>query len=279
MAWKDYNFHFLNTVSQQLVEELEQLAITVLNTSSLADLDAFQAQIKSSQGVYLLHLNGNPVYLGKAGNVRERLAQHLAKLTGRVEGGQPLDLNNIGFKALLLDQSMSTAANEDVLIAFFQKDHKGLWNNKGFGPKDPGKQRDTTKPSYFDKTYPINKAFPVDGVDDRTTIGELFRVMKRTLPFVFRYQSLPRAIADNPLDLAGVKREAGELLKAAVALFPPGWHAAMVSFGIVVYKGSKAYWHTAEVVVSPGSPPPPPPLTEDDVDEPTGENDSGNEAQ
>ncbi|WP_242879244.1 hypothetical protein [Stenotrophomonas maltophilia] len=267
MAWKDYNFHFLNTVSQQLVDELEQLAITVLNTDSLADLDAFQVRIKSSQGVYLLHLNGNPVYLGKAGNVRERLMQHLAKLTGRMEGGQPLNLGNIGFKALLLDQSMSTAANEDVLIAFFQKDHKGLWNNKGFGPKDPGKQRDTTKPSYFDKTYPINKAFPVGGVDDRTTIGELFRVMKQALPFVFRYQALPKPIADTQIDLTDVTREAGTLLKAAIASFPPGWHAAMVSFGMVIYKGSKAYWHTAEVIVSPGSPPPLPPLTEEETDD------------
>lgn len=267
MAWKNYNFHFLNTVSQQLVEELEQLSVTPLNQSSLLELADFQVDIKSSQGVYLLHLRGLPVYLGKAGDVRERLTQHLNKLTGRMDGGQRLDLDGIGFKALLLDQSMSTAANEDVLIAFFQKSHQGLWNNKGFGPKDPGKYRDTTKPSYFDRTFPINRAFPVGNVPDLTTVGTLFKVMKSLLPFVFRYQKLPRAIADTPLDLSGVRREADELLRTAMAHFPPGWHAAMVSFGMVVYKVGRSYWHTSEVVASPGSPPLPPPLTEDDVDD------------
>lgn len=267
MAWSDYNFHFLNTVSKQLVDELKRLETTPLNEDSLAELEAFQDKINSSQGIYLLHLRNEPVYLGKAGNVRERLAQHLNKLTGRIHGSERLDLCEIGFKVLLLDQSMSTAANEDILIAFFQNDHKGLWNNKGFGPKDPGKHRDTTKPSYFDKEYPINRAFPVTGLKNNVTIGDLFKVMKKTLPFVFRYQKLPKAIADTLLDLTEVKREAEILLRFAMNQFPAGWHAAMVGFGMVVYKGRKAYWHTAEVVVSTGSLPPLPPITEDDAEE------------
>lgn len=270
MAWKNYSFHFLNTVSQQLVEELTGLPVTAFNDTRLSELGAFQAHINSSQGIYLLYFDGLPVYLGKATDVRERLAQHLNKLAGRLHGPQRLNLDTIGFKALLLDQSMSTAANEDVLIAFFQQDHKGLWNGRGFGPKDPGKNRDTTKPSYFDRTYPIDTAFPVENVPDHLTLLALFKRMKKALPFVFRYQKLPKSIANIQMDLTGVDRGAGTLLRTAIACFPAGWHAAMLSFGMVVYAGSKAYWHTAEVIVSPGSPPPPPPITDcigDDDDE------------
>ncbi|MCL1561532.1 hypothetical protein [Xanthomonas nasturtii] len=262
MAWKDYNFHFLDTVSKQLVDELKQLDVTQLDATSLSDLENFQGAINSTQGIYLLHLALEPVYLGKSGNVRERLSQHLNKLTGR----KGINILDVGFKALLLDKSMSTAANEDILIAFFQKDYKGLWNNKGIGPKDPGKQRDTTRPSFFDRTYPVNEEFPVNLPGNQTTIGLLFKAMKQSLPYVFRYQKLPNNIANQPLDLTTVDRNAFSLLSHALGEFPAGWHAAIVGFGIVLYKGSKAYWHTAQVLVSPGSPPPLPGITEEDDD-------------
>lgn len=262
-GWRFYSFHFLDTVSQQLVDKLDEIKPLTLTRETLKELAAFQDSKHAKQGIYVLYLEGAPVYLGKAENVEERLSQHLNKLSGR----NNIDLAVVGFKALLLDRSMSTAANETTLIAFFSKSHKGLWNKRGFGPKDPGKNRDTTRPGYFDQNFPIRTDYPVPDVLDEMTIDALFKIMKAALPYVFRYQRLPAAIANVQLDLTGVPREAAALLRRALLSFPAGWHAAFVSFGMVVYRGSKAYWHTAEVIVSPGSPPPPPPITNADEDE------------
>jgi hypothetical protein len=269
-GWRFYSFHFLNTVSQQLVDKLGEIQPLPLTKETLKELGAFQDDKHAKQGIYVLYVAGGPVYLGKAENVEDRLSQHLNKLSGR----NNIVLAEVGFKALLLDRSMSTAANEATLIAFFSKSHKGLWNKRGFGPKDPGRRRDTTRPGFFDQNFPIRTDYPVPDVEDEITIGALFTAMKAALPFVFRYQRLPAAIARITLDLRGVAREAGALLRHALLSFPPGWHAAFVSFGMVVYRGSKAYWHTAEVIVSPGSPPAPPPITDEDEDE---ENEDGEE--
>ncbi len=259
-GWRFYSFHFLDTVSQQLVDKLDEIKPLTLTKQRLKELAAFQNSKHAKQGIYVLYLQGAPVYLGKADNVEDRLSQHRNKLSGR----NNVVLTEVGFKALLLDRSMSTAANEATLIAFFSKAHKGLWNKRGFGPKDPGKNRDTTRPGYFDQNFPIRTDYPVPSITNEMTIGALFKIMKTELPYVFRYQRLPAPIANTRLDLTGVPHEAAALLRHALLSFPAGWHAAFVSFGMVVYRGSKAYWYTAEVIVSPGSPAAPPPITNAD---------------
>ena len=60
-----YQFHFLNTVSSQLCVLLDQLPVTRLDATTLANLSAFQIAEHSPQGVYLIHLAKVPFYLGK----------------------------------------------------------------------------------------------------------------------------------------------------------------------------------------------------------------------
>ncbi|MNM94611.1 hypothetical protein D3C81_1070220 [compost metagenome] len=260
MSWTDYKFDFLRTVSKQLIEELNSLKKTELTGASLDLLSEFQKEKKLKEGVYILYLDDSPVYLGKSDNIRDRLHQHISKLRGRLSGELPIDVSRVFFKALLLDNSMSTAANEKLLISEFSIEHEGLWNGKGFGPRDPGVHRDTTEPSYFDKTYPINKSIEVPGIPDRISIGELFSRIKEFAPFVFRFEVIPGEVSERYLDLNGRSRSADALMSFAITAFPPNWHYAIVSFGMVVYSSRRAYWHTSIVGVSPGSPPPLPPL-------------------
>ncbi|GAB3097205.1 hypothetical protein GCM10027159_16960 [Lysobacter terrae] len=153
-----------------------------------------------------------------------------------------MDLQDVGYKALLLDKSMSTAANENVLIDLFQQANPHMWNGKGFGPKDPGKERDTTRPSAFDQAYPIREDFPVATVQDHETVGSLLTKMKAELPFVFRYGLRSRdAACSTPLDLTGVGRSAQELLQVAVTALGPGWKGVVLAFGMVLYKTTKDY--------------------------------------
>ena len=244
-----YVFDFLKTVSLQLKETLEHLDETVLNPTSLLELNRYQREIGSQQGVYVVHYQGSPKYIGKANNVADRLSQHLTKLLGR----QGIDRSAIGYKSLLLDKSMSTAANEGILISMFKEDHKDMWNGGGFGPKDPGKERDTTKPGKFDQTYPIIADFTVElKTDERNGIklGDLFSAMKEQLPYVFRYE-VPAADLEKTIVLTDESRSARHLLQVAVTFLGESWKGAIISYGMVLYKTTKHYPHGVELTPLP----------------------------
>ena len=232
-----YSFHFLLTVSAQLHDQLNAMDETPLTENALETLAQFQRANNAVQGVYVLHHNGLPVYVGKASNIRVRLQKHLKKISGR----RNISLADIAYKALLLDKSMSTAANENVLLGLFQQSYAGMWNNGGFGPNDPGKQRDTTKPGVFDRTYPIRKDYRIEMISPPTTVGSLFIMMKEQLPYVFRYQQLTDTEATTPIALTSVSIAADELFRTAVIALGTGWKGAIVSYGMVLYKNDKAY--------------------------------------
>lgn len=232
-----YTFHFLNTVSAQLYQQLVGMTDTPLNQQSLNTLAQFQTANGTVQGVYVLHKNHLPVYVGKASNMKNRLQKHLNKIQGR----KNINIADIGYKALLLDKSMSTAASETVLLNLYQQAHTGMWNNGGFGPNDPGKERDTTEPGDFDSAYPIQEKWPVTLGGASMTVGELLRELKAQLPYVCRYQPLTPAEAAIPVALQGVPHEADALFEAAVLALGAGWRGAVLSYGMVLYKNQKQY--------------------------------------
>lgn len=240
-----YTFDFLRTVSQQLKHTLEALPESVLDDDTLAKLLSYQQEAGTQQGVYVILYDGIPKYIGKANHVRDRLAQHLTKLRGR----RGIDLQRLGYKALLLDKSMSTAANEDILIGMFKDEQQDMWNGGGFGPKDPGKERDTTKPGQFDREHPIVDDFPINlHLDECGAIGlgKLLAAMKTQLPYVFRYD-VPAAELGRTVLVSEVPHIARDLLQAIVTLLGEGWRGAIISYGMVLYKTSKHYPHGEEL--------------------------------
>ncbi len=242
MGHKSYTFDFLETVSKQLVEDIEALPVSPLNASTMSELSQYQTTNNARQGIYLIYLSGAPVYLGKADDVADRLSSHLRKMTGR----RNLDLDSVGYKALLLDKSMGTAANETLLISIFQASHSGMWNGKGFGPKDPGQQRDTTRPSIFDSTYPIDDAWPVNFPDDSTTAATLLNTIKQQVPYVFRFDL--ESAGPTPINLTGVPRTAKALLSATVRALGQGWKGAVLAYGMVLYRTNKQYDYGEELL-------------------------------
>jgi hypothetical protein len=240
-----YVFDFLRTVSQQLKDTLETLPATPLNDAAIYSLQEFQIGARSSQGVYMLIYDGKPRYVGKANNVKDRLSQHLTKLRGR----RHINLEALSYKALLLDKSMSTAANEDILISLFREQYDGMWNGAGFGPKDPGQQRDTTKPGKFDQQHPIIEDYKINvqtDVDGTIKLGELLATMKSQLPYVFRYD-VPESELLSRIHVASVEHIACKLLQAIVTHLGVGWRGAIISYGMVLYKTTKHYPHGIEV--------------------------------
>lgn len=240
-----YSFNFLDTISKQLRESLDGLDVTVMDTQALGELGAFQNHHGLRQGVYVVHYEGSPKYVGKAVNLADRLSQHYRKLMGR----RNIEPSSIGYKCLILDGSMSTAANEKLLIAQYSKDFPEMWNGRGFGPNDPGKQRDTTAPNYFDGHYPIRLDIRLEGIGDSLPLGELAERMKRELPYVFRYSLEGRA--DEIIDLENVERTPDRLLQALVDHLGEGWRGAILSYGLVFYKNLKSYPFGSPVNPSP----------------------------
>jgi len=240
-----YIFDFLRTVSEQLKEKLESLTASPLDDAALRRLQDFQVESRSTQGVYLLIYDGQPRYIGKANNVKERLAQHLTKLRGR----RHIDPDKLAYKVLILDQSMSTAANEDILIGLFRTQYADMWNGAGFGPKDPGKERDTTKPGKFDQQHPIIDDYPVEidlDLEGGIQLGRLLATMKSQLPYVFRYD-VPASVQLSTIHLQCVNHVAHDLLQAIVTHLGDGWRGAVISYGMVLYKTSKHYPYGIEV--------------------------------
>jgi hypothetical protein len=111
---------------------------------------------------------------------------------------------------------------------------------RGFGPKDVGKERDGTKPNWFDSQYPINDEYPCEGIEDRETIGTLLQKLKQHLPYTFRYQVAP-SDANVRLDLRAVPRTARGLLSTVVTALGSAWQATLFKSHLTLYKGKKKY--------------------------------------
>ncbi|MBT9161156.1 MAG: hypothetical protein DDT26_02457 [Dehalococcoidia bacterium] len=239
-----YSFHFLDTISAQLHAQLEAMEQTELTEHTLTALAAFQHENNAAQGVYVLHHLGVPVYVGKASNMKYRLKKHLKKISGR----KNISVRDTTYKALLLDKSMSTAANETILLGLFQESHAGMWNNGGFGPNDPGKERDTTEPGDFDRAHPIQERWLITLRESQATIGEVLASMKKQLPYVFRYQSLSAMERSIPIDPSTSPADADALFEACVRKLGVGWKGAILSYGMVLYRNSKSYPFGREVL-------------------------------
>ncbi len=226
-----FRFDLPNAVTKSLLIELDQLSGSRLDSTNLHLLEEFQARHEIQHGVYLLLQEGIPVYIGKADNVCERLQQHWGKLSGR----RNLDINSIAFKALILEVSWSTAANEELLINYFKEKGQCGWNKKGFGPKDPGKERDGYKPGWFDQTYPIDENWIFNRIPDRIPVGDLLEIMKDELPYLLRYE-INDNDARNLLDLRGVARSAECLLIHAAKCLGKNWQLMRFKSHFTLYK-------------------------------------------
>ncbi len=233
-----FDFDLPGAVTEQLEKRLQSMPASALTEQSLKDLGHFQEQNKLWQGVYQMLLETDVVYVGKAADVRERLEQHFWKLSGR----QKIKMEDVSFRCLVLHSNWSTSAHEDLLVAHYKAKGQSKWNGSGFGPKDVGRERDGTEPNWFDREYPINADFVCEDIPDLLRVEELVQLLKRQLPFTFRYE-ISKAGAAKPLNLKGVPRTVRALLGKAVKALGPEWQATIFFSHIILYKENRTYKH------------------------------------
>lgn len=237
VATRHFTFDLTGALAEQLDAALPALSPEPLSIEKLEDVNPVP-------GIYQLYLCGDLVYVGKADrNLRGRLGDHYRKITGRLN----IDIADMAFTGLYLEGTWIPVGPEQMLIKRREgRGFKPIWNFNGFGDNDPGKERDTTnfRSDHFDVLYPANLDFVIDTVGQGTyLICELLPLVKRELPYVFRYEN---QWAKHPDYLGshasiGSNPTAVEVFDALMAALPSGWQITVLPGYVIMYKKIGAY--------------------------------------
>lgn len=190
-----FRLSITEALSKQLyaaLSRLEPAPLTQENLDALAPL-AEKLGLPSKAGVYQLFRQepGEPrelAYVGKADEpLPDRLGNHLYKLAGR-EG---VSIDEISFRCLFVEEDLSAVSPEKMLIKQHLKTGNIVWNNRGFGNNDPGRNRDRTtiKSTHFDLEFPIDLSRKVEGLTSgEQSLHSVLWEIKRGIPFNFRFK-------------------------------------------------------------------------------------------
>ncbi|SAK40092.1 hypothetical protein AWB75_00155 [Caballeronia catudaia] len=254
-----FEIDIISALSSQL-----EAAFDKLTAGQLAP--AHTAALESDQGIYQLYHSGLLVYVGKADNLRTRLGEHYLKISGR----QGIDVNDMGFKCLYVHENWVTLAPEASMIRHYKAKASGgcEWNGNGFGPHDPGRNRELTNkdPDGFDTRYPIKADWPCHWIaPGEWNVLDLLVALKdpKRLPYLIRYETehlgrdkfahFSKGHPDHrtaSVTVPSVDMPAVELLKLITRVLP-GWQSTAFPSHMILYKENRAYKHGTLVHYQP----------------------------
>jgi len=228
-----FDLDLVSALAEQLVEAFAKLDDGALTMEHIA-------QVPAERGVYQLFRNSQLVYVGKAENLRSRLTQHRRKITGR----HNIDVSEISFKCLTVPKNWTPLAHEETLIKHY-KTKQGIceWNGNGFGPHDPGRERDTTNkpPEGFDSQFPIREEWPCRTIKGGVwNAGELLVEMKEQLPYLLRYDTKHDDYKKMNVHVPKAGMAAIELMRLITATLP-GWQSTLFPSHMILYKEKRVY--------------------------------------
>jgi hypothetical protein len=253
----DFKLSITKALADQLAEKLDPLKPHSLTEEAVSSLER-------RPGVYLLFHQGQRVYVGKAQQpLPTRLRNHWNKLRGR----DNIKIDEVAFVCLYVDEDLDAAAPEKLLIKRYRAGGgpDGVpWNTNGFGNKDPGRRRDTSKveANHFDALYPVRLSF--DSLRLKTgptTVGGLLTELKDQLPFNLRFDKhSPRARKDYKVEIVVPEEQltAEQAIHLVICALPEGWQATALPGYLILYPERQEYpsalrwWHRNgdEVVVT-----------------------------
>lgn len=210
------------------------------------------ALVPADQGVYHLYRKAVLVYVGKADDsLRKRLSEHRFKIMGR----RNIEVTEITFTCLTVSKNWTALAPETSLIAHYKHQPGNLceWNGNGFGPHDPGRNRETTNkpPDGFDSQFPVRDDWPCGGVSAGDwNIRELLIQMKAELPFDLRFEvtDKKRYRLGHPdynnvtVTVPAEGMPVSELLRLVTQCLP-GWQSTRFPSHMILYKEARDYTH------------------------------------
>lgn len=240
--YADFRLSITQALESQLIAAFNGLAPIQLTPAVLTT-------VPSSAGVYRLHYpSPQVVYVGKADDdLKGRLAGHHRKLGGRAN----IALADVGITYITVEEDLTAIAPETVMIRWQKTQPGGSdWNGSGFGSKDPGRERDTSKPGPFDSAYPIGLGFvPTSVPAGRYTVKELLGLFRGTagsppaLPFPLRAEkAAPDYAAATTIIAPGMSASSMMQTVAAAlnATLPPNanreWQATALPGTLILYR-------------------------------------------
>ncbi|UPT43572.1 MULTISPECIES: GIY-YIG nuclease family protein [Streptomyces] len=189
-----FRLSITEALSTQLYAALDRLEPAPLSQENLDSLAPLAERLGlPGKGVYQIFRQepgkGRELaYVGKADEpLPDRLGRHLYKLSGR-EG---VSIEEISFSCLFVEEDLSSVSPEKMLIQRHLESSNIVWNNRGFGNNDPGRNRDRTaiKSTHFDLEFPIDLSRKVDGLTSGAqTLHSVLGEIKRGIPFNFRFK-------------------------------------------------------------------------------------------
>ncbi|MDR7302258.1 Eco29kI family restriction endonuclease [Haloactinomyces albus] len=235
----EFKLSITQAMADQLEAALNRLTPAALTTEYLKELEV-------RGGVYELYLRGERVYVGKASDdLPGRLSQHRRKVSGRAG----IELADMGFKCLYVDEDLEAAAPERLLIKEYKKTGSAPWNTNGFGSKDPGVERDTTmvKAKHFDALYPADLDLTIQSLEPGLyPIKKYLQAVKDELPFNLRFprEKKPYIQEDGSQPSVEVPERAlpaRELIRMAIEALPEGWQATALPGYVILYREDRDY--------------------------------------
>lgn len=237
-ASAEFKLSITRALADQLADALSRLQPAPLAPDSLE-------VIQPRPGVYELYMDDQRVYVGKASkSLPTRLHNHLRKLSGRSR----IQLSDVSFQCLYVDEDLEAAAPEKMLIKMYKGEGGVPWNTNGFGNKDPGRKRDHSivKSNHFDALYPINLDLSIDSMlpDTYSAKGFLSK-LKLNLPFNLRFdKNSERSNEDYGASLIEVPSKeltVREHIRLAIEALPEGWQATALPGYVILYHEHVSY--------------------------------------
>ncbi len=237
-----FEFDLATPFFEQLRAFFDSLGAVRLDEQTIADLLPLH-------GVYGLILDDRLVYVGKSdGPLGDRLTDHRIKLSGR----QNIEPEDVKFRAAYLAETWVPLAPEANLIRYYRRRGLCEWNGNGFGPHDPGRNREETNkpPEGFDAQFPIREDYPTGIEAGDYEANALLQKMKAALPYTFRYQT------DNPrggwrsgsakyngkiITVPADNMPADGLLTTVARQFGSDWQATAFPSHLILYEERRDY--------------------------------------
>jgi Eco29kI restriction endonuclease len=255
-ASAEFKLSITRALADQLADALSRLQPAPLTPDRVES-------IQPRPGVYELYLDDQRVYVGKASkSLPARLHNHLRKLSGRSQ----IQLGDVTFQCLYVDEDLEAAAPEKMLIKKYRNQGGAPWNTNGFGNKDPGRRRDHSlvKSNHFDALYPINLDLSIRSIPTGTyPVREFLDKVKSSLPFNLRFdKDSQRARGDYRLltvDIPPKELHVRDLVRLAVEALPEGWQATALPGYMILYPEQDTYesatvlWRKENGILSEGA--------------------------
>lgn len=239
-----FEIDMIAALADQLVMSFDKLEIGPLTEKTINTLS-------KGQGVYMLFHKKELVYVGKSKDLQKRLREHCEKISGRLN----INVKEMGFKCLYVHKNWTALAPENSLINHYKRlaTNDCSWNGNGFGPHDPGREREKTNkaPDGFDALYPIKAVWVCDWIEAKEwNIKELLESLKSGLPYLLRYQTSNSKSwkAGHPdynskkITVPANNMFACDLLRLIVKELP-GWQATEFPSHMILYKETENYKH------------------------------------